>query len=271
MTVSAASSSHLDSGDGIVDHDEGLRLGRWVLSAAIVVAAYAGLVAAYMMMKPKAEIAGASSPPVLIDLAPEALAPETENNLAPGEESVQSQETPVPEVKQAVVEEPILDVPPTETPDPEIVIPLKREEVVEKTKVPTPKPPVPVKEMPVEIKKNSVQQQRSAPKTPKRARSAVAPNPGSVGSTNAVLSYRSMLSAHINRFKRPAGGRGTAVVSFVVDRSGRVVSRSLARSSGNSAVDAEAMATIARAAPMPAFPAAVTQSRLTFAQAIHFN
>jgi periplasmic protein TonB len=77
-----------------------------------------------------------------------------------------------------------------------------------------------------------------------------------------------MLSAHINRFKRPAGGTGTA---FVIDHSGRAVSRSLARSAGNSAVDAEAMATIARAAPMPAFPAAVTQSRLAFTQAIHFN
>lgn len=271
MTVSAASSDHLDAGFSIADHDEGLHLRRWALSAAIVVAAYAGLVVAYMMMEPDLKIAGASSPPVLIDFAPEASAPETENDLAPGEESVQSQDTPVPEVKQRVVEEPILEVPPTETPDPDIVIPLKREEVVEKKEEPTPKPPVPVKEKPREITKKSVQQQRSAPKTPKRARSAVAPNPGSVESTNAVLSYRSMLSAHINRFKRPAGGKGTAVVSFVIDRSGRVVSRSLARSSGNAAVDAEAMATIARAAPMPAFPAAVTQSRLSFMQAIHFN
>jgi len=254
-----------------VDPDEDLHLGRWALAGGIVVAVHAGLVAGYMFFAPEPELAGAASPPVLIDFAPEAAAPETENDLAPGEESVESQETPMPEVKQEVAEEPILDVPPTETPDPEIVIPPKKEEVVEKKEEPTPKPPEPVKEKPVEVRKKSVQSQQSAPKTQKRARSAVAPNPGSAGSRAALSDYKSLISAHINRFKRPAAGTGTAIVSFVVDRSGRVVSRSLARSSGNSAADAEAMATISRAAPMPAFPAAVTQPRLAFTQAIRFN
>ena len=262
MTVSASIAGDLD---------EDLHLGRWALAGGIVVAAHAGLVAAYMLMGPTEQVAGAAAQPILIDFAPEAAAPETENDLAPGEESMESQETPVPDVKQEVAEEPILEVPPTETPDPEIVIPPKKQEVVEKKEEPTPTPPEPVKEKPVEIKKKSVQQQRSAPKTPKRARTAVAPNPGLAGSINALPSYKSLLSAHINRFKRPAGGTGTAVVSFVVDRSGRVVSRSLTRSSGNSAADAEAMATIARAAPMPAFPAAVTQTTLAFTQAIRFN
>ena len=256
---------------GDVDHDEDLHLRRWFVAGAIIVSAYAGLVAAYIYLAPPEELAGAASPPVLIDFAPEAAAPETENDLAPGEESVESQEQPMPEVKQEVAEDPILEVPPTETPDPEIVIPPKKEEVVEKKEEPTPKPPEPVKEKPVEKTKKSVQRQQSSPKTKRRARSAVAPNPGSAGSTNALPNYKSLISAHINRFKRPASGSGTAVVSFVVDRSGRVVSRRLARSSGNSAADAEAMATIARAAPMPAFPAAVTQSRLAFTQAIRFN
>lgn len=253
------------------DHDEELHLGRWMIAGGIVVTVYAGLVAAYMFLAPKPELAGSASPPILIDFAPEAAAPETQNDLAPGEESVESQEQPMPEVKQEVVEEPILEVPPTETPEPEIIIPPKKEEVVEKKEEPTPKPPEPVKEKPVEVRKKSVQNQASAPRTPKRARAPVAPNPGAIGFSNALPDYKSLISAHINRFKRPAAGSGVAVVSFVVDRSGRVVSRSLARSSGNSAADAEAMATIARAAPMPAFPAAVTQSRLSFSQAIRFN
>lgn len=253
------------------DHDEELHLGRWAIAGGIVVAVHAGLIAAYMFLGQQPELAGAASPPVLIDFAPEAAAPETEADLAPGEESVESQEQPMPEVKQEVAEEPIIEVPPTETPDPEIVIPPKKEEVVEKKEEPTPKPPEPVKEKPLEKKVKSVKRQQSAPKTRRRARNAVAPNPGSAGSSSALPNYKSLISAHINRFKRPTSGSGTAVVSFVVDRSGRVVSRSLARSSGNSAADAEAMATIARAAPMPAFPAAVTQSRLAFTQAIRFN
>jgi protein TonB len=222
-----------------------------------------------MYLGPRDELSGTASPPVLIDFAPEAAAPETENDLAPGEESMESEEEPLPEVKQEVVEEPIVEVPPTQTPDPEIVIPPKKEEVVEKKEEPTPKPPEPVKEKPVEKSKKSIKQQFSSPKTEKRARSAVAPNPGTAGSSSALPNYKSLISAHINRFKRPASGSGTAVVSFVVDRSGRVVSRSLARSSGNPTVDAEAMATIGRAAP--AFPAAVTQSSLAFTQAIRFN
>lgn len=253
-----------------VDPDEELHLGRWALAGGIVVAAHVGLVAAYMFFAPQPELAGAASPPILVDFAPEAAAPESEDDLAPGKPTPESEEQPLPEVKQEVVEE-IVEVPPTETPDPEIVIPPKKEEVVEKKEEPTPKPPEPVKEKPVEVKKKSVQSQQSAPKTPRRARSAVAPNPGSAGSSNALPDYRSLISAHINRFKRPASGTGTAVISFVVNRNGHVSSISLARSSGNPAADAEARATIARAQPMPAFPAAITQSSMSFTQAIRFN
>ncbi|ARQ01599.1 TonB family protein [Pseudorhodoplanes sinuspersici] len=256
---------------GIVDHDEDWHLRRWIAAGAIVVAAHAGLVAAYLYVVPQDELAGATTPPILVDFAPEAAAPESEDELPPGEDARESEEQPVPEVKQQVEEEPVIEVPQTETPEPEIVIPPKKEEVVEKQEEPTPPQPKPVEKKPVERSEKSVKKQQAAPKTQRRSRKIVAPNSGNAGSVNALPSYKSMISAHINRFKRPASGSGTAVVSFVVDRSGRVVSRSLARSSGNSAVDAEAMATIARAAPMPAFPAAVTQSRLAFMQAIRFN
>lgn len=252
------------------EDDDGLHLGRWALAGAIVVATHAALIAGYMFLAPESDVAGAASPPLLIDFAPEAAAPESQDDLAPGEEAQESEEKPEPEVKQEVAEEPIVEVPPTDTPEPDIVIPQKKE-VAEKEEEPKPKPPEPVKEKPVKESKKSTAQQQAAPKTPKRAARMVAPNPGSASSNQAKATYASMLSAHINRFKKPASGSGTAVVSFVVDRSGRVTSRRLARSSGNSAVDAEAMATIARAAPMPAFPAAVTQTSLFFSQAIRFN
>ena len=255
---------------GAIDHDEDLHLRRWFVAGLIVAGVHAGLVGAYMYLAPPEELSGFTSPPILVDFAPEAAAPESEADLAPGEESQESEEQPVPEVKQEVVEEPIIEVPQTETPEPEIVIPPKKEEVVEKKEEPTPKPPIPVKK-PVEKREKSKKQQQSAPKVQRRSRRIAAPNPGSAGSSSALPNYKSLISAHINRFKRPASNSGTAVVSFVVDRSGRVLSRRLARSSGNSAADAEAMATIARAAPMPAFPAAVTQSRLAFTQAIRFN
>lgn len=253
-----------------VDHDEDLHLGRWLIAGSIVVAVHAGLVAAYMFFAPNADLAGTASPPVLIDFQPDAAAPETQDDLAPGPETAESEPEPVPEVKQEVAEEPIIEVPPTQTPDPEIIIPPKKEEVVEKKEEPAPKPPEPVKK-PVEKQVKSVARPTSNPKVERRARAAVAPNPGSAGSTNAVPNYRSLISAHLQRFKRPAAGEGTAVVSFTVDRSGRVVARNLARSSGSSTLDAEALAMIARAQPMPAFPAAIAQQRLSFTQAIRFR
>ncbi len=250
---------------GIVDHDEGLHLRRWFIAGTIVVLTYSGLAAAYVYLGPKPEPAGAASPPILIDFAPEAAAPETEADLAPGEESAESQEQPLPEVKQAATEEPVIEVPQTETPEPEIVIPPKKEEVVEKQEEPTPKPPEPVKEKPVERSVKSVKREQSAPKVEKRARSAVAPNPGSQSSVTALREYRSLLIAHLQRFKRvPKGGTGTALVGFTVSRNGHIVSRSLLRSSGNASVDAEAMSMIARAQPMPAFPAAMTQAQIYF-------
>ena len=254
---------------GIVDDDQDLHLRRWIAAGAIVVAAHACLVAAYMYVAPQEELAGAASPPILVDLAPEAAAPESEADLAPGEESKESEEQPVPEVKQQVVEEPIIEVPQTETPEPEIVIPPKKEEVVEKKEEPTPKPPKPVEKKPIERSEKSVNQHQSAPKTPRRARTITAPNAGNAGS--ALPTYKGLISAHLQRFKRPGSGNGLVVVTFTVARSGRVLSRSVARSSGSSVVDREALALIARAQPMPAFPAAMTEQSMVFTLGIRFN
>jgi protein TonB len=85
------------------------------------------------------------------------------------------------------------------------------------------------------------------------------------------VNYASTLSAHLQRFKRPAKGRGTVVVSFTVNRSGKVVERGIVRSSGSSTVDGEALAMIARAQPMPPFPAAVLQAEERFVQSIRFR
>ncbi len=89
----------------------------------------------------------------------------------PGEESKESEEQPVPEVKQQVEEEPIIEVPQTATPEPDIVIPPKKEEVVEKKEEPTPTPPKPVEKKPVErseksVKNNKRLQRRSGAPAP---------------------------------------------------------------------------------------------------------
>lgn len=59
------------------------------------------------------------------------------------------------------------------------------------------------------------------------------------------------------------GGRGTAVVAFVIGPGGGLTALRIARSSGNPAVDQAAIAHIRRAAPFAAPPAGVN-ARFTF-------
>ncbi len=253
-----------------LDRDEDLHLGRWVAAVVFVLTAHAALGALYLLAKPESGITGADVPAVMIEFAPEAAAPETEADLAPGPETFDSQATLQPEVKEHAADEPVIDVPQVAAPDPDIVLPPKKEEVAEKKDVPQPKPPKPVEEQ-VQQQVESVKQHTSNPKTEKRAEKPVAPKAGTTAARNAIANYASILSAHLQRFKRPAKGRGTVVVSFTIDRSGKVLSRNIVRSSGSSTVDDEAMSMIARAQPMPAFPAAVAQSQETFVQAIRFR
>jgi protein TonB len=70
----------------------------------------------------------------------------------------------------------------------------------------------------------------------------------------------------------PAGApSGTVVVHFSIDRSGRLLGRSLARSSGSLLLDAAALSTVDRAAPFPPFPPEMTRSRLDVTAPIGFH
>lgn len=72
--------------------------------------------------------------------------------------------------------------------------------------------------------------------------------------------YFAQLLAHLNRYKRyPSSARmgrvsGTAMIHFVMDSEGKVLSFELATSSGSAALDEEALALIRRAQPLPSLP-----------------
>src|SRR5687768_4266423 len=98
------------------DPDEDLHLGRWAFAAA--------------------------------------AAPDEETN--PGNNTIDSQPTMQPEVKEQATEEPVIEIPPVQAPEPDIVIPPKKEVVEEKKDaVPQPKPPEPV-EKPMEQREQQV-------------------------------------------------------------------------------------------------------------------
>jgi len=109
-----------------LDQDDELHLGRWVAAVVFVLVAHAGIAASYMFLKPEAGITGADVPALMIEFAPEAAAPETESDLAPGPETFDSQATLQPEVKQKAADEPVIELPPVPSPDPDLVLPPPR-------------------------------------------------------------------------------------------------------------------------------------------------
>ncbi|WP_168356018.1 energy transducer TonB family protein [Sphingomonas gei] len=84
--------------------------------------------------------------------------------------------------------------------------------------------------------------------------------PFSDSAGNAQDSWEGRVLARLERFKRfpPAAlsrrDQGVATIRFRLDRQGHVSTSSIARSSGSRILDAEALATLARADPLPAIP-----------------
>ena len=76
------------------------------------------------------------------------------------------------------------------------------------------------------------------------------------------------------RYKRYLGQGNTAegVVSlaFTIDRKGNVVSSRIEKTSGSNVLDAEALALLNRAVPLPAPPPEVSDTDLTFVLPIRF-
>ena len=61
-----------------------------------------------------------------------------------------------------------------------------------------------------------------------------------------------------------AGQRGTAKVKFVIDRQGKLISKTLTESSGSELLDAAALTMVERAEPFPEPPVEVGDERITF-------
>jgi protein TonB len=102
----------------------------------------------------------------------------------------------------------------------------------------------------------TAQQQTAAKPVPPQP--AAAPQRGTGEGRDSFLGR---LLAQLNRFKqypraaRAAHIEGVVMLHFVMDANGRVLSSEIAKSSGRPVLDAEALALVARAQPLPALPA----------------
>jgi colicin import membrane protein len=107
---------------------------------------------------------------------------------------------------------------------------------------------------------------------PDRFRAVAVPLPDEGGDES--MSYKVIVFGLLARFKHfpesaiQRGAKGIAVIGFVLDDSGGVVSVSLLRSSGDADLDAESVALVNRAAPFPVPPPGAERS---FAAEIAFG
>lgn len=94
--------------------------------------------------------------------------------------------------------------------------------------------------------------------------------------SKAELDWRARLLGHLERHKRyPAEARayrqeGVVHLHFVMDRQGRVREARIDRSSGYPLLDAEALAMLKRASPLPPFPPDIEQAELRLALPLRF-
>jgi periplasmic protein TonB len=158
--------------------------------------------------------------------------------LSPSDDTVdQTEVAPVPEVQQPQVQQP----PPQDTP----------------TIMAPPPPPQPVQEQ--------------KPPTPAQAARVKG------GAPHISSSWETSLVKHLEQFKRyPSGAQaqgqeGVVMLSFSVDRDGHVLAHQIVQSSGHPELDAEVMAMIERAQPLPPFPADMTDTKLDLTVPIRFS
>jgi protein TonB len=84
-------------------------------------------------------------------------------------------------------------------------------------------------------------------------------------------SFYARLFSHLSRYKRPQQKPGTVQLRFAMDRAGHVIAASVAQSSGVAELDAEALAMIQRAQPLPPIPSDMPQDRLELIIPIEFT
>jgi periplasmic protein TonB len=236
---------------------------RWLLAALIVVALHAGLLAAITFWRANHVAPGSPVPAVLVDLSPVSASPEQPvDNVAPGP-TMQQADTPASEPEQPKIEETIAPTPPQQNPT---VIAPPEQKVQPAPEQVKPKPTR-------EVAKSKHSEKPPAPKTsaaPRAERQAPVQQAAVTGAAMAaaMADYGSILRAHLQRFKQypeaARGATGTTTLSFTVSRSGHVLSSRLGRSSGQPALDAETLALLRRAQPLPAFPSDIKATSMSY-------
>lgn len=238
---------------------------------------------------------------VLIDLAPEVAAPAA-SEAAPVPESQDAQATPPPDApppEEASPPEAALPDPVEQPADPEPTLPEPPPTPVEpiapppKVAVPLPLPSAPPPQPPAPHRPLRQVSPRPAPPRPAPDTRPPAPaaeaTPGPTASSSPppatparasasqVAAWQSVLSARLGRAQRypdvalARREEGVAQLTFTLDRDGHVLSARITRFSGSEALDAETLALVRRAEPLPVPPADTSNDQLTLTMPVRFT
>jgi protein TonB len=223
-------------------------LGRWMVSAALVIGLHAAGVT--MLLRHHEPVMGdEGGPAVIVDLSPFVTPPtESQQDLAPGPEQQFLPQPPAPPEEQKPEEEKPKVEPPPPTPESEVTLPQLDAK---------PQPPKPVPETPP-----------PTPTAPPRQRTA---------SAAAVTSWNISIAKQIESHKGyPSSGlrrreSGVTQVAFAIDRAGHVIDSRVIQSSGYTALDQEAIATLQRAQPFPPPPEGLAGEKFEFTVPVKFT
>jgi TonB family protein len=209
-----------------------------------------------------------------IAIGVELMAPRAEpSDLPPGPEADASAASPpVPEQKAVTEQSELPKEIPTETEDPDRIVttndntkPKKDEPVVAAvTAAPS--------EQSIAAEATAAPSLAAVPEAPQ----SVAPAQG-IGESAARIraSWQKELSAHFDKHKRYPADRSSKsaeiVVSFVLDRTGHILSSSIVRGSGDTSFDNAALAMLQRSDPVPAPPPLVADEGLSFTLPVVFR
>jgi protein TonB len=217
---------------------------RWAGAAVIVVSLHAAVIAGYLVWHQPREEIGDLTPVVTVDLAPiDSVADANQRDIAPGPEDMVEQK-PVPEAEKKPDQHKIEEPPPPPAATADVTLP-------------EPKPP-----------EKAEEERPPAPRTTARVEG---------GAPRVAPSWQADLVRHLQQYKRyPSGAQGkreqgVVLLSFSVDRNGRVLAHRIVQSSGHADLDQEVMEMIVRAQPLPAFPPSMTQSELDLTVPIRFS
>lgn len=290
--------SFRETADGRLERGLTTSIPHWTVAALFVLAAHIGGLWAVLNWKPTPASEGEAPPAVMIELAPLAVVPEAPlPDLAPGPQTAEAQPEPAPDTplekpdekpEQVAqqVEKAVENPTPTQIPlpidTPKLPEKLNAEAVLPKS---ASTPAQPKKKRPkvreLQRKKPIYQETRRVeqatappPVNARHAEAAAAPfSSSALAPSTSPATWRGQLMAHLNRFKRfPSGASaGVASIVFVIDRAGRVISARLVGSSGDSALDMEAVSLPRRASPVPTPPADVGGVTITLTVPIRFN